>query len=215
MKVLENKIFILGITGGTASGKTTIVSELSACLPSSELCVISQDSYYKKTDDLTYKEKINLNFDHPEAIDFDLLIAQLQDLKNNKSIEQPVYSFTEHNRTTEKQIVAPKKIIIVEGILIFNDKRLLDLFDLKIFIHADADERLIRRIHRDGKERGRNVNEVTKRYRVTLKPMHNLFIEPFKKSADFVFDNTNSKKNISEELAHIIQDRLEKTNETN
>ena len=198
---------IIGITGGTASGKTTIVSEVVSNLNTEDVCIISQDSYYKKTNDLSYEQRINQNFDHPDAIDFDLLVSHLIDLKNNKTIVQPVYSFTSHNRTADKKITAAKKTIIVEGILIFNDKRILDLFELTIFIHADADERLLRRIHRDSKERGRNLEEVSARYRTTLKPMHNLYIEPFKENSNYVFDNTKFNKTISADISTIIQAR--------
>lgn len=201
-------MLIVGITGGTASGKTTIVSELQNSFKESEICIISQDSYYKPTDTLSLEEKLTLNFDHPDAIDFDLLATQLCDLKNQNAIDQPVYSFVDHNRTKEKKKIEPKKIIIVEGILIFNDKRLLNLFDLKIFIHADSDERLIRRIHRDTKERGRSVEEVTNRYRNTLKPMHNLYIEPHKKVADIIFNNTEQTTKINIDLQQLINDRL-------
>ena len=198
-------MFIIGITGGTASGKTSLVEKAVSNFNTKEICVISQDAYYKKTNDLNPTERINQNFDHPDAIDFDLLSKQLTDLKNNKSVYQPVYSFNTHNRTSGKTLVTPKNIIIVEGILIFNDKRLLDLFDFKIFIDADADERLIRRIKRDISERGRDIDEVTDRYRNTLKPMHDLFIEPHKKNADLIFNNTEKENNNSESLMDLIQ----------
>lgn len=200
-------MFIIGITGGTASGKTTIVEQVVSKLNTDTICVISQDSYYKKTDNLSHHDRINQNFDHPDSIDFDLLTKQLKDLKNGKSIEQPIYSFQTHNRIADKKKITPKNIIIVEGILIFNDKRLLDLLDLTIFIHADADERLIRRILRDSKERGRTVEEVTTRYRKTLKPMHTIYIEPFKQKSDLIFDNTNKTNTIAEDVIQIIKER--------
>jgi uridine kinase len=200
-------MFIIGITGGTASGKTTIVEQVVSTLNTNTICVISQDSYYKKTDNLSHHDRINQNFDHPDSIDFDLLTKQLKDLKNGKSIEQPIYSFQTHNRIADKKYITPKNIIIVEGILIFNDKRILDLLDLTIFIHADADERLIRRILRDSKERGRTVEEVTTRYRKTLKPMHTIYIEPFKQKSDLIFDNTNKTNTIAEDVIQIIKER--------
>lgn len=175
-------MFIIGITGGTASGKSTIVQNSISNFNENDIGVISQDSYYKQTDNLTHQERIAINFDHPDAVDFDLLTQQIISLKNNIPIPQPVYSFHTHNRTKEQIEFVPKKIVIVEGILIFNDKRLLDLFDFKIFIDADADERLMRRIIRDRKDRGRNTNEIIQRYRTTLKPMHDLYIEPHKKT---------------------------------
>ena len=201
-------MFIIGITGGTASGKTTIVENSLSNFNKNDIGVISQDSYYKQTDDLTHVERIAINFDHPQAIDFDLLVQQINFLKNGATIQQPVYSFHSHNRTNEQKYFAPKKIIIVEGILIFNDKRLLDLFDLKIFIEADADERLRRRIIRDSNERGRDANEVINRYRSTLKPMHDLYIEPHKKNADLIFNNTVKENNNSQLLTDLIQKKL-------
>jgi uridine kinase len=203
-------MFIIGITGGTGSGKTTLVSKLTAHFKEEQLSVISQDSYYKKTDNLSEEERIALNFDHPNAIDFDLLSKQLQQLKNKETIAQPIYSFLTHNRTLETKKTTPRKIIIVEGILIFNDKRILDLFDLTIFVDADANKRLKRRIKRDAEERGRSREEVTTRYQATLKPMHDLYIEPFKKSADFIFDNTMSNTSIPKEIFDIIEERINK-----
>ncbi len=179
-------MYIIGITGGTASGKTTLVSNLETFFSKDEICVISQDAYYKKTDEIPLEERALINFDHPDAIDFELLATHLSALKKGNTIERPNYSFIDHNRTDEVTTVAPKKIIIVEGILVLSHKLMLDLFDLKIFVDTDADERLIRRLLRDTKERGRDVNEVTNRYRDTLKPMHDLFIEPAKKLANII-----------------------------
>ncbi|WP_456376159.1 uridine kinase [Lutibacter sp.] len=182
-------MLIIGIAGGTGSGKTTVVNQILHELPADEVCVISQDSYYNATQNLSYKERTKINFDHPNAIDFDLLIEHLKQLKNNEVIEQPVYSFVTHNRTKDSLITHPRKVVIVEGILIFNSKRLRDLFDIKIFVHADADERLIRRVRRDIEERGRDINEVLSRYQNTLKPMHQQFIEPTKNFADIIIPN--------------------------
>jgi uridine kinase len=182
-------MLILGIAGGTGSGKTTVVNQILNELPADEVCVISQDSYYKETTDLSYNERTKINFDHPKAIDFDLLVQHLVQLRNNEVIEQPVYSFVTHNRVKDTLKTHPRKVIIVEGILIFNSKELRDLFDIKIFVHADADERLIRRIRRDIEERGRDVNEVLNRYKNTLKPMHQQFIEPTKNFADIIIPN--------------------------
>lgn len=182
-------MLIIGIAGGTGSGKTTVVNQILNELPAGEVCVISQDSYYNATTNLSYKERIKINFDHPNAIDFDLLVEHLEQLKSNKIIEQPVYSFVTHNRVKDTLITHPRKVVIVEGILIFNNKRLRDLFDIKIFVHADADERLIRRVRRDIEERGRDINEVLTRYQNTLKPMHQQFIEPTKNYADIIIPN--------------------------
>src|SRR6056300_1312298 len=157
-------MLIIGIAGGTGSGKTTVVNQIVKQLPTDELCVISQDSYYKATDSLYYEERIKINFDHTRAIDFDLLIKHLKELKKGKTINQPVYSFVTHNRTKDVVKTHPREVVIVEGILIFNNQELRDLFDIKIFVHADTDERLIRRVKRDSEERGRDVNEVITRY---------------------------------------------------
>ncbi len=182
-------MLIIGIAGGTGSGKTTVVNQILNEIPGDEICVISQDSYYKKTDDLTYEQRTKINFDHPKAIDFELLVKHLKDLKEKKIIEQPVYSFVTHNRLKDTLRTHPRKVVIVEGILIFNNIELRDMFDIKIFVHADADERLIRRLRRDIKERGRDLDEVLTRYQDTLKPMHQQFIEPTKNFADIIIPN--------------------------
>jgi uridine kinase len=182
-------MLIIGIAGGTGSGKTTVVNKILKELPTDEVCVISQDSYYNATDNLSYEERTKINFDHPRAIDFDLIIQHLRELKAGKTIEQPVYSFVTHNRTKDTVKTHPRKVVIVEGILIFNNEELRDLFDIKIFVHADTDERLIRRVRRDINERGRDVNEVLSRYQDTLKPMHQQFIEPTKNYADIIIPN--------------------------
>lgn len=200
-------IFVIGIAGGTGSGKTTVVNQIINELLD-EVCVISQDSYYCKNDDLSYEERSKINFDHPRAIDFDLLVKHLSELKNGEVIEQPVYSFVSHNRTQDTIKTHPKKVIIVEGILIFNSKKLRDLCDIKVFVHADADERLIRRVRRDIKERGRDVNEVLRRYQDTLKPMHQQFIEPTKNYADIIIPGGGHNKVAIDIVKTVINDRL-------
>lgn len=182
-------MLILGIAGGTGSGKTTVVRQILNELPEAEVTVISQDSYYKKNDHLSYQERCNINFDHPNAIDFDLLINHVKELKKGNSIEQPIYSFVTHNRVEDTLITHPKKVIIIEGILILTHKDLRKLIDVKMFVHADSDERLIRRLRRDIQERGRDINEVLERYQSTLKPMHQEFIEPTKNYADLIIPN--------------------------
>lgn len=182
-------MLIIGIAGGTGSGKTTVVQQILNELPADEVCVISQDSYYKSNDHLSYEERCKTNFDHPNAIDFELLIRDVSHLKKGKIIKQPMYSFITHSRLKDTVVTHPRKVIIIEGILIFNSKKLRDLFDIKVFVHADADERLIRRIKRDTEERGRNVKEVLDRYQNTLKPMHQQFIEPTKNYADIIIPN--------------------------
>lgn len=196
-------MLIIGIAGGTGSGKTTVVDQIVKELPEGEVCVISQDSYYHNTSHLTFEERININFDHPQAIDFDLLVSHLKELRKGNSFEQPVYSFVEHNRTGETIETHPKKVIIVEGILILANPELRDMFNIKIFVHADSDERLIRRLKRDLATRGRDLDEVLNRYQTTLKPMHQQFIEPTKEFADLIIP-TNRYNTVAVELIRSI-----------
>ena len=177
-------------------------------LPAGEICIISQDSYYNATDNLTYEERTKINFDHPKAIDFDLLIDHVKELKKGNTIKQPVYSFVAHNRLKETSTTLPKKVLIVEGILIFNNKELRDLFDIKIFVHADTDERLIRRVRRDINERGRDIDEVLHRYQHTLKPMHVQFIEPTKNFADIIIPNDRYNNVAIDIVRTVINERL-------
>lgn len=201
-------MLIIGIAGGTGSGKTTVVNQILKELPTDEVCVISQDSYYKATDNLTFEERCNINFDHPRAIDFELMIQHLQTLRNNEPINQPVYSFVTHNRTKDVVKTFPRKVIIVEGILIFNNSDLRDLFDIKIFVHAETDERLIRRIRRDITQRGRDIEEVLNRYQTTLKPMHQQFIEPTKNFADIIIPNDRYNTVAIDIVRSVINERL-------
>lgn len=205
-------MLLIGITGGTGSGKTTVVDKILEQLNCEEVAVISQDSYYKNTDHLTFEERTQINFDHPNSIDFDLLTEHIAALKAGKTIEQPVYSFVDHNRTKEKVVIVPQKVIIVEGILIFNHKALLDLLDIKIFVHADSDERLVRRIKRDIQERGRDIDEVLNRYQTTLKPMHEQFIEPCKNLADLIIPNNRHNNVAINVLKSVINQKLTDSN---
>lgn len=182
-------MLIIGIAGGTGSGKTTVVQQIMNELPNTEVGIISQDSYYKATDNLSFDERTLINFDHPRSIDFELLVQHLKELKAGKTIEQPIYSFVKHNRTKDYVTTHPRKVMIVEGILILSNPELRDMFDIKVFVHADSDERLIRRLKRDIAERGRDMVEVLGRYQTTLKPMHDQFIEPSKAFADIIIPN--------------------------
>ncbi|MXN89828.1 uridine kinase [Flavobacterium sp. Sd200] len=182
-------MLIIGIAGGTGSGKTTVVHQIMNQLPLTEVGIISQDHYYRETTHLSYDERAKINFDHPRAIDFDLLTEHLKELKAGNTIPQPVYSFVTHNRTDDTILTHPRKVMIVEGILILADPKLREMFDIKIFVHADSDERLIRRLKRDIAERGRDMEEVLNRYQNTLKPMHEQFIEPTKAFADIIIPN--------------------------
>ncbi len=201
-------MLIIGISGGTGSGKTTVVNQIVKHLPTDEVCVISQDSYYKATDDLSYEQRTKINFDHPRAIDFDLIVEHLIALKAGNIIEQPVYSFVSHNRTIDTVKTHPRKVVIIEGILIFNNEALRNLFDIKIFVHADTDERLVRRVRRDITERGRDIEEVLNRYQDTLKPMHLQFIEPTKNFADIIIPNNKHNTVAIDVVRTVINDRL-------
>ena len=203
-------MLIIGIAGGTGSGKTTVVHQIMNELPSTEVGVISQDSYYKETNNLSYEERTKINFDHPRAIDFDLLISHLKDLKAGKVIDQPIYSFITHNRTEDTISTHPRKVMIVEGILIFTNPEIRDLFDIKVYVHADSDERLIRRLKRDIAERGRDMEEVITRYQTTLKPMHDQFIEPTKAFADIIIPNDKYNTVAIDVVRAVINQRIEK-----
>ena len=201
-------MLIIGIAGGTGCGKTTVVNQILNELPEGEVGVISQDSYYKDTSHLSYEERVKINFDHPRSIDFDLLTEHLKELKNDKPVQQPVYSFVQHNRTNDTILTHPRKVMIVEGILILTNPELRDMFDIKIFVHADSDERLIRRLKRDIAERGRDLDEVLSRYQNTLKPMHQQFIEPMKEYADIIIPNNKYNTVAVDIVRTIINERL-------
>jgi len=201
-------MLIIGIAGGTGSGKTTVVHQIMNELPQTEVGIISQDSYYKETHNLSFDERALINFDHPRAIDFELLVSHLRELKAGNTINQPVYSFLKHNRTDDTVVTHPRKVMIVEGILILANPELRDLFDVKIFVHADSDERLIRRLKRDIAERGRDMNEVLNRYQTTLKPMHQQFIEPTKAFADIIIPNNKYNTVAIDVVRAVINQRI-------
>jgi len=201
-------MLIIGIAGGTGSGKTTVVHQIMSELPETEVGIISQDSYYKANDHLSMDERALINFDHPRAIDFELLVEHLKQLKQGETINQPVYSFVHHNRTEDYILTHPRKVMIVEGILILTNPELRDLCDIKIFVHADSDERLIRRLKRDIAERGRDMQEVLSRYQSTLKPMHDQFIEPTKAFADIIIPNDTYNTVAIDIVRTVINKRL-------
>lgn len=180
-----NNIYVIGIAGGSASGKTTIVNNLYDFFKN-DIELLSHDCYYKAHNDMPLEQRSKLNYDHPTAFDTDLFISDLKKLKNNEAVQRPVYSYSDHNRTTDTVTVYPKKVILVEGILILENKELRDLMDTKIYVDADADERLMRRLLRDTKERGRTIDSVIEQYTSTVKPMHEQFVEPSKKYADII-----------------------------
>ena len=182
---MENKILVIGIAGGTGSGKTTLMKNLIAEF-SDVVTVISHDNYYKRHDELPYEERCKLNYDEPAALETDLMARHLDILRQGGTIQCPVYDFTVHNRSDETITIVPKKVIIVEGILIFENKPLRDLMDIKIFVDTDADVRLCRRIKRDVNKRGRTLESVLSQYQDTVKPMHEQYVEPSKKFADII-----------------------------
>lgn len=180
-----SSIVTVGIAGGTGSGKTTLANIVKDYF-GPDAVVISQDYYYKSFDDLPFEERKKINYDHPNSFDTDLMISQIRDLKNNKPINRPVYSFIEFKRLNETITVEPRPVIILEGILLFNCAELLDLMDIKVFVDTDSDIRFARRLMRDIHERGRNIDSVVAQYFNTVKPMHEAFVEPSKKHADII-----------------------------
>ena len=180
-----DKVIVIGIAGGTGSGKSTMIRKIKEEF-SDEITILSHDFYYKQHNDIPFEERKKLNYDHPNAFDTDLMINHIKALKEWRSIERPVYDFTIHNRVDETVTVKPAKVIIVEGILIFENNELLDMFDIKAFIDTDADVRIIRRILRDVRERGRTLDSVVNQYLTTVKLMHEQFVEPSKKNADII-----------------------------
>ena len=187
-------MLVIGIAGGTGCGKTTVVNKIIKELPEDQIGVISQDSYYKDLSHLSLPERKQTNFDHPRSIDFNLLCQHIAQLKKGETIEQPVYSFPQCNRTKDILITAPRQVMIIEGILILTNPEIRDMMDIKIFVHADSDERLIRRLKRDILERGWELEEVLNCYQETVKPMHEQFIEPTKEYADIIIPN--NKRNV-------------------
>ena len=178
-------VIVIGIAGGTGSGKSTMIKKIKSEF-SDEITILSHDFYYKQHDNMSYNERCQLNYDHPNAFDTDLMIEHIKRLTNWETIERPVYDFTIHNRVSETVRVKPSKVIVVEGILIFENDQLLDQFDIKVFIDTDSDVRIIRRILRDVRERGRTLDSVVNQYLTTVKLMHEQFVEPSKKNADII-----------------------------
>ena len=179
------KTMVIGIAGGTGSGKTTLTKRLKDTF-GDDVSVVYHDNYYKAHPNMTYEERAALNYDHPDAFDTELMVEDLRQLCEGKTIHCPVYDYTIHNRSDQTVEVCPTKVVIVEGILIFADKALRDLMDIKIFVDTDADVRILRRILRDVKERGRSLDSVIEQYLTTVKPMHEQFVQPSRQYADIV-----------------------------
>ena len=182
------KTTIIGIAGGTGSGKSTFTNRLKKHF-GDDVTVIYHDNYYRPHDDLSFQGRQHINYDHPKSLETDLLIEQLTELRQGRSVECPVYDFAQHTRAKETTIIEPSRVIIVEGILILQDERLRDLFDIKIFVEADADERILRRVLRDINERGRDLENIIEQYLETVKPMHYLYVAPTKNVADIVINS--------------------------
>ena len=203
-------MIIIGIAGGTGSGKTTVVRKIMESLPQDAVVLLPQDSYYKDSSHVPVEQRQNINYDHPDAFDWELLSEHIYRLKKGESIEQPIYSYISSTRQSETIHVEPKEVIIIEGILALSDKKLRSLMDLKIFVDADPDERLIRVIQRDSVERGRTATAVMERYIKVLKPMHEEFIEPCKRYADLIIPQGGNNKKAIEILKLYIERILDK-----
>ena len=180
------KVTIIGVAGGSGSGKSTLVKKLQEAFAGDDVATLCHDYYYKAHPELTYEERTKLNYDHPQAFDTDMMVEHVKALRSNVPIEHPVYSFVDHNRTSDTVAVKPSKVIIIDGILIFENKELRDLMDIKVYVDTDADVRLARRILRDVCDRGRSMRSVIDQYITTVKPMHEEFVEPSKKYADVI-----------------------------
>ncbi len=210
LEISLHYMYIIGIAGGTASGKTTVVKEIVNSLPAGEVVVIPQDSYYKDSSHVPVEERQFINFDHPDAFDWELMVEQLSMLRNGKSIDQPTYSYITCTRQPETIHIEPRKIIIIEGIMALVSPELRELMDLKIFVDAEADDRLIRLIRRDIVERGRTPEMVLSRYERIVKAMHDEFIEPTKKYADIIIPQGGSNEKAIKALQMAIQFFLDK-----
>ncbi|MDX9769397.1 MAG: uridine kinase [Tenuifilaceae bacterium] len=201
-------MLIVGIAGGTGSGKTTVVKRITGCLPPGEVVIIPQDSYYKDSSHLPLEQRQEINFDHPSSIEFELLVDHVAKLKKGNPIDQPIYSYLTCTRATETVTILPKHIVIIEGILVFTNPELRELMDIKVYVDADADDRLARVIQRDIVERGRSVNKVLERYEKTVKPMHLQFIEPTKRYADIIVPQGGNNSVAINILTTIIEKNL-------
>ena len=209
---MDNKILVIGIAGGTGSGKTTLMKNLIARF-AGDVTVLSHDNYYKRHDELPYEERCKLNYDEPAALETDLMARHLEALRRGESIRCPVYDFSVHNRSDETVLIVPRRVIIVEGILIFENEELRDLMDIRIFVDTDADVRLCRRIKRDVNKRGRTLESVLLQYQQTVKPMHEKYVEPSKRFADIVVPEGGKNTVALDMIMLTIQRHLEQSEE--
>ena len=200
-------VIVIGIAGGTGSGKSTLVKKIKEEFHD-RTTILSHDFYYKQHNDITFEQRKKLNYDHPDSFDTDLMIEHIRELASGREIQRPVYDFTIHNRVDDTVAVKPAEVIIVEGILIFENKELRDMFDIKLFIDTDADVRIIRRILRDVSERGRTLESVVNQYLTTVKPMHEQFVEPYKKYADIIIPEGGHNQVAIEMVNHRIHSLL-------
>jgi uridine kinase len=201
-------MFIIGIAGGTGSGKTTVVNKILERIPRSRVALVPQDSYYKDSSHLPMELRQQINFDHPDSLEFKLLVDHLRRMKRGETVEQPIYSYLSCTRSEETVRVEPRDVVIVEGILIYTHMPLVKEIDLKVFVDADADDRLGRVIQRDMQERGRNVEQVLERYELTVKPMHLQFIEPSKRVADVIVPQGGKNEVAISVLLNTIEKKL-------
>lgn len=206
---MKSKTCIIGICGGSGSGKTTVTSTLVNLVGEENVSIIEQDSYYKDQSHLGFEDRVKTNYDHPFAFDNELLIQQIKDLKEGKAIEKPIYDFSEHNRKKKTLKVESKEVVILEGILIFNEQEIRDLMDIKVFVDTDSDVRIIRRILRDIKDRGRSLDSVIMQYMTTVRPAHLQFVEPSKRYADIIIPEGGKNKVAIDLLYQKIKSELE------
>ena len=203
-------VMVIGIAGGSGSGKTTLAKEIERRL-GQRVIMLSHDAYYKRHDDIPFHQREKLNYDHPDALETDLLVEHIRQLKAGQAIDCPVYDFSKHNRSDDTVRIHPRRVIVVEGILIFQSKALRELMDLRIFVDAEADVRLCRRIQRDVSQRGRTVDSVLTQYEDTVRPMHLKFVEPTKKYASFILPNGGKDKAVQNMLINHITKFLDET----
>lgn len=204
---------VIGVAGGTGSGKTTLARRLREQFGEHEVTVLNHDSYYKRHDEMPYEERCLLNYDHPDAFDTDLMVEHLKQLKNGQAVQCPTYDYTQHNRAKETVTLRPAPVILVEGILIFCSPELFSEMDIKVFVDADADVRILRRIIRDVKKRGRTLDSVVSQYLTTVKPMHEQFVEPSKRKADLIIPQGGKNQVALEMLIQRVSAHLARVGE--